>query len=261
MPALSPVCAELARMAPNRSQRRLSPSTAVPSPAQPPRGFRPNALFAYLLRINSDAQIRSKRASTWALRHKTQHRRRSRAVKSEDSAAKTGFSSRALGPQCATNHYTRWALHSGKPMNRHFVVRPLNEFRYVAFASCPHSSSAAGEPLFCGKNSRQTYPRVLKWVCIANQPDRPANTEARPHKAVRYYRENRIEVLPQLDVTHVHESLNEAPRARKCQAARQCPNRQPAHGIRQQKKDPAGSLRHFEWCRRRDLNPQDRKGH
>ena len=91
-----------------------------------------------------------------------QHRRRSRAVKSEDSAAKTGFSSRALGPQCATNHCSRWALHSGKPMSRHFVVRPLSEFRYVAFASCPHSSSAAGKPLFCGKTSRQAYPRVLK---------------------------------------------------------------------------------------------------
>lgn len=151
-------------------------------------------------------------------------------MKSEDSATKTGFSSRTLGPQCATNHCTRLTLHSGKPMSRHFVVRLLNEFRYVAFASCPHSSSAAGEPLSCGKTSRQTYPRVLKWVCIANQPDHPANTEARPHKAVRYYRENRIEVLPQFNVTHVHESLNEAQRARKCQAARQCPNGQPQPG-------------------------------
>ena len=77
---------------------------------------------------------------------------------------------------------------------------------------------------------RVKHTHESSWVCIANQPDSPANTEARPHKAVRYYSENRIEVLPQFDVTHVHESLNEAQRARKCQAARQCPNRQPQTG-------------------------------
>ena len=95
-------------------------------------------------------------------------------MKSEDSAAKTGFSSRALGPQCATNHCTRWALHSDKPMSRHFVVRPLNEFRYVAFASYPHSSSAAGEPLFCGKTSlKHTHESSSELASPINQSAQP----------------------------------------------------------------------------------------